>query len=185
MHPGTRVTLAVDANVNNEHEVSVPTNGALWQRGPAARNRPKAARQKMCLMDGKRGPGLPGASCSSSIAVNRPVCVASWEASRAQLSWKPRDWSASYQGRYASGSDYFLLDLLTWVRVPEAPTSLTLAITFISSDHCACQLPRAGTHIATGPQKLEGFRVGSITIVGLSLELEPRHAVQPLSPWVL
>jgi len=122
---------------------------------------------------------LPGASCSSSIAVNRPVCVASWEASRAQLSWKPRDWSASYQGRYASGSDYFLLDLLTWVRVPEAPTSLTLAITFISSDHCACAnclvLERI---LRLGPQKLEGFRVGSITIVGLSLELEPRHAVQ-------
>src|SRR5215831_5820452 len=66
-----------------------------------------------------------------------------------------------------------------------SPDKSNLAITLISSDHCACQLPRAGTHIATGPQKLEGFRVGSITIVGRSLDLEPRHAVQPLSPWVL
>ena len=129
----------------------------------------------MCLLDGSEGRAGP----SSPIAVNRPVCVASWEASRAQLSWKPRDWSASYQGRYASGSDYFLLDLLTWVRVPEAPTSLTLAITFISSDHCACANSLVPERILRlGPQKLEGFRVGSITIVGLSLELEPRHAVQ-------
>src|SRR6516165_10171017 len=87
---------------------------------------------------------------------------------------RPRDWSASYQGRYASGGDHFYSTFLLGARA-RSPNKSNLAITLAYSDHWRMRrLPRAGTHIAVGRGN---SRVLCLAGYKIWVSLEPRAMV--------
>ena len=125
------------------------TNGTR-ARGAPRGDRPRGCIAKEVPTGRKRGPRSPGASCSSPIAVNRPVCVASYEASRAQPS-RSRETGVP-PIRVATGAAVTISTRPSYLGArARSPNKSNLAITLAYSDHWRMrQLPRAGTHIAVG-----------------------------------
>jgi len=97
---------------------------------------------------------------------------------------RPRDWRASYQGRYASGGDHFYSTFLLGARA-RSPNKSNLAITLAYSDHWRMRrLPRAGTHIAVGRGNSRVFVSGRLQDLGFAGTSSPWWEVRRSQPRV-